>query len=96
MRWDFDPAKGPHVNVNIGKGTSQVKYAVKESSTGAGDSPEAKKYMNNVVKQMNKAAGGYDMASNMGKDPPTYPESAEDSLEKMKDNFRAAATGPCG
>lgn len=110
VRWDFDPVsvaltvigshctkswpqvKGPHVNFVIGKGGSQTKVAVQSDLQGA----DPKVTMNNIVKNLNEQAGGYNMKQNMGKTEPEFPTSKEDSLNRLRDFFKSEATGPCG
>ena len=101
VRIDFDPVKGPHVNFAIGKGSTQTKYAVQTNLPPAAEGDEAakkalQKAMINMKNQMNTAAGGYDTASNMGQPAPTFPQSQEETLEKLKEYFNQEAAGPCG
>lgn len=93
------------MNVNIGKGDKQVKYAVQDTNVSPDpnpadpakpyDTPAVKKYMSQLAKRFNQMAGGYDMFANMGKPAPTFPTSMEDSLNNLRNYFQSTATGPC-
>ena len=98
VRWDFDPVKGPHVNVSIGKGDTQTKFAVQSDlSAGEGDPNYAKKQMVKVMKEMNEAAGGYDRSLNTGKSEPTFPngQTEAETIAKLQDYFNSVSSGPC-
>jgi hypothetical protein len=94
VRLDFDPTKGPHMNVNVGKGSQQVKYAVQDSNTTPGTNA-AKKYMFKYTNELNDKMG-YDGAANRGRPEPNLTEEQmQQMLDNMKTYFGDVGTGPC-
>ena len=82
------------MNVNVGKGDQQAKYAIQDTNTTPGTN-DAKRYMVKYTNNLNKMMG-YDGAGNRGRPQPNLTQEQEDQLlENMKTYFESTATGPC-
>ena len=97
MRFDFDPNKGPHVNAQFGKGpSSKFAYQLDESKWPDGPNKLARmpKATVNTINELNDACN-YDMVLNIGKSTPTWDTTEDDALQKLKDYYKNAVSGPC-
>ncbi|MCJ1470888.1 DENN domain-containing protein 5A [Pseudocyphellaria aurata] len=104
IRWDFEPdqfdkkgklvkvGKGPHVNAQFGKNPSS-KFAYQLDSSKFPDG-NGKKAMNNIAKTLNKQCK-YDMATNFGKEEPTWDTTKQQAIEDLKEFFKQTVNGPC-
>ena len=97
MRWDYDPEKGPHVNVEFGKGPP-AKLAFKldpsqfdETLPDQGNWP--KKTMDNIVNNLNNQVE-YSRADNDGMSKPTFSRGKTQAIEDLKIYFKSVAEGP--
>ncbi len=97
VRWDFDPVKGPHVNVQFGKQpSSKFAYKLDQSQwtrTGNEDT-WAKKTMAKISKDLNSRLD-YDGGDNDGKSEPTFKQGKQQAIEDLKNYFKSVAEGPC-
>ena len=97
VRFDFDPDKGPHVNAQFGKKpSSKFAYQLDQSKwpDGTDDLKRMQKAMVNTINELNDACN-YDRGLNMGKSTPTWDTTEDDAMQKLKDYYKNAMSGPC-
>lgn len=92
VRWDYDPAKGPHVNAQFGT-KSSTKFAYQLDSSKFTD-PVPGKTMNGIMQNLNKQCN-YNTAINLGKDQPTWDSTEHQALEDLKKYFKSVVNEPC-
>ena len=96
MRFDFDPVKGPHVNAAFGsKPSSKFAYQLDQSKWPNGPNDLAR-MQNAMVKTINDVNDtcNYDMDLNIGKSTPTWATTEHDAMQKLKDYYKNAVSGP--
>ena len=97
VRFDFDPVKGPHVNAAFGsKPLSKFAYQLDQSKwpNGPNDLARMQKAMVKTINDVNDTCN-YDRGLNMGKSTPTWDTTEDDAMQKLKDYYKNALSGPC-
>lgn len=97
VRFDFDGKNGTHVNAQFGKGpSSRFVHQLDQSewADGPDNSTRMQRTMAKTINELNDACN-YDMDLNIGKSTPTWDTTEDDALQKLKDYYKNAVSGPC-
>ena len=105
VRWDWDPEKGPHVNVQLGKPSSKFAFKLDPLLFKENNMDPARRSgdtMMGIAIDLNNQVG-YDMNINVGKtgepafpavnDDETFPDGRTKVMVKLKEYFKSVAKG---
>ena len=96
LRFYFDKVKRPHVNAQFRKGPSS-KFAYQLDQSKWPDGPDnltsMQKAMVNTINELDNTCN-YDMDLNIGKSTPMWATTEHDAMQKLKDYYKNAVSGP--